>query len=75
MVILPEKNKKEALVEAESLMKKLQDFISQEKLDLAISGGAVSSPLDGVESAELIAKVKEAAERAYKEGPGRIVGF
>ncbi len=75
MVILPERNKKEAIVEGELIIKKLQDFTSQENVNLTLNGGVVSSPLDGVESAELIAKAQEAVERAHKEGSGQILGF
>lgn len=75
MIILPERNKKEAIVEGELVIKKLQGFTSRGNVNLTLSGGVVSSPLDGVESAELIAKVKEAAERAHKEGSGQISGF
>ncbi|GEM_PF-2352269 len=75
MVILPEKNKKESLVEGELLLKKVQGFISHEQLELVVNGGVVSSPLDGVESADLVGKVKEAVSRARKESPGQVLGF
>ena len=75
MIILPERNKNEAIVEGEVIIKKMQDFTSRENGNFTLNGGVVSSPIDGVESAELIAKAKEAVERVHKESPGQVVGF
>ena len=50
-------------------------YIAQEKVALRVNGGVVSSPIDGVESVELISKARETAQRASVESPGQVIGF
>jgi len=75
-VILPEKNKRQALETAESIRKNIEFGFSEES-DKAkratISGGVSENPLDGISAEELIVKAKEMLGLAKKEGRNRIV--
>lgn len=75
-VILPEKNKRQALEIAESIRKNIEFGFSEESdkaKKVTISGGVSENPLDGISAEELIVKAKEMLALAKKEGRNRIV--
>jgi len=74
-VILPEKNKRQALETAEGIRKKIEFGFSEEEdksKRITVSGGVSENPLDGITSEELIAKAREMLSSAKKEGRNRI---
>jgi len=74
-VILPEKNKRQALETAEGIRKKIEFGFSEEEdkaKRVTISGGVSENPLDGITSEELMAKAREMLSLAKKEGRNRI---
>jgi diguanylate cyclase (GGDEF)-like protein len=74
-VILPEKNKRQALETAENIRKKIEFGFSEEddkSKRITVSGGVSENPLDGMTSEELIAKAREMLNSAKEEGRNRI---
>ncbi len=60
-IVLPEKNKRQALETAENIRKKVEFSFSEEqdiKKRLTLSGSISENPLDGIESEELISKAQ-----------------
>jgi len=77
-LILPEKNKRQALEVAEKICKKVQDSFCAEQDSskcLTFSAGVSENPLDGVQVEQLTAKAKELLKRAKAGGKNRIVVF
>lgn len=75
-IVLPEKNKRQALEIAESIRKKIEFGFSEEtdiNKKLTVSGSISENPLDGVEAEELIAKAKSSLSAAKMQGKNRIV--
>jgi len=75
-LILPEKNKRQALEVAEKICKKVQDSFCAEQDSskcLTFSAGVSENPLDGVQVEQLTAKAKELLKRAKAGGKNRIV--
>ncbi|MFH0855695.1 MAG: diguanylate cyclase [Candidatus Omnitrophota bacterium] len=74
-VILPEKNKRQALETAESIRKKIELGFSEEEDKagkITVSGGLSENPLDGINSEDLIAKAKEMLHSAKQAGRNRV---
>ena len=74
-VILPEKNKRQALETAEGIRKKVEFSFGEEEdkaKRITISGGVSENPLDGITSEELMVKARETLGQAKKEGRNRI---
>ncbi len=75
-VILPEKNKRQALEIAENIRKKIEFGFSEEgdkAKRVTVSGRVSENPLDGITSEELMVKAREMLDLAKKEGRNRIV--
>ena len=77
-VILPERNKREAIDFAESVRRKIgsASFINGSKRlagALTVSGGVSENPLDGSTSDELLTKATEALKQAKVQGKNRVV--
>ena len=74
-IVLPERNKKEALKIAEEIRKKLE-YLFREDEDinkrLTVSGGVSENPIDGVSGEELIVKAKELLQEAKARGKNLI---
>lgn len=76
-VVLPEKNKRQALDLAEEIRKKVEfSFSEEQQADkrLTISGSVSENPLDGVDAEKLIVKAKESLNLAKNQGKNRISG-
>ena len=76
-VILPEKNKKEALLFAEEAKKRVERHRfpheqSQPGGKLTISAGVAANPIDGARGEELMEKAASAQNRAQKDGGNRV---
>ncbi len=77
-IVLPEKNKRQAQEIADDIRKKIEFAFSEEQeagKRLTVSGGVSENPLDGIDSAALIAKAKEFLNVAKQQGKNRIVGI
>jgi diguanylate cyclase (GGDEF)-like protein len=77
-LILPEKNKRQALEVAEGICKKVQAIFgaNQESAKcLTLSAGVSENPLDGVGMAQLMAKAKELLKKAKTGGKNKVVVF
>ncbi len=76
-VVLPERNKRQALGLAEEIRKKIEFSFAEEpdaNKRLSISGSVSENPLDGVDAERLIAKAKESLNLAKDQGRNRVVG-
>lgn len=76
-IVLPERNKRQALSLAEDIRKKIEFSFSEEpdvNKRLSISGSVSENPLDGVDAEKLIAKAKESLNLAKTQGKNRIAG-
>ncbi len=78
-VILPEKNKREALLFAEEVKKRVERhrFRHEETQPggrLTISGGVAANPIDGTAGEEILEKAALARNRAEEEGGNRVYG-
>lgn len=74
-VILPEKNKRQAMNIAEEIRKKIEFAFSEDQdVDkrFTVSGGVSENPLDGIEADELMLKAQELLKSAKKHGKNRI---
>ena len=75
-VLVPEKNKKEAAIIAESIRRKIEEMLAGEPIEgigLTISGGVSENPLDGATADELLSKAMASLKAAKAEGKNRIV--
>ncbi|MBU1124552.1 MAG: diguanylate cyclase, partial [Candidatus Omnitrophica bacterium] len=78
VLILPERNKRQALSIADEIRKKIEfSFIDEPDAQkkLTISGGVSENPLDGVGVDELFSKARELLFIAKSQGRNRVVGF
>jgi len=75
-MILPEKNKKEAVLIAEDIRIKIAgaNLIKDGKAIMAVSGGVSENPIDGATTDELFKKAAESLRQAKSLGKNRIVG-
>jgi len=73
-VVLPEVDKKGALLVAERVRKQVEDFSNphQEHYNLTISAGVSSFPADGDKKEELLDKADKALYRAKREGRNKV---
>lgn len=77
-VVLPEKNKRQALNLAENIIKEFERFDSRPdnlkaSASLGVRGGISATPLDGASSVELINKALSCAEKAKTQGVNKTV--
>ncbi|MDP2913163.1 MAG: diguanylate cyclase [Candidatus Omnitrophota bacterium] len=74
-LLLPEKNKKEAIDIAEELRRKIESTnLSREgMINLSVSCGVSENPIDGATSDELFKKAMDAVRRAKLSGKNRVV--
>lgn len=77
-LILPEKNKREAIEMAESICtgigrRVFKDVVSGVTFRVTVSAGVSENPLDGSSGQELHGKAAEAVARAKREGGNRVV--
>jgi diguanylate cyclase (GGDEF)-like protein len=76
-IVLPEKNKRQALEVAEVIRKKVEfGFRNADRNKIiTVSSGVSENPLDGIEAEELITKAKDLVAFAKKQGKNRVVAF
>jgi diguanylate cyclase (GGDEF)-like protein len=77
-LILPEKNKRQALEVAENIRKKIELVYGQEQDSsrrISFSAGVSENPLDGVKADQLIEKARELLSKAKAEGKNRVMVF
>ena len=77
-LILPERNKRQALEVAEEIRKKVQSSFSQaQDINgcLTFSAGVSENPLDGVQAEQLITKARELLKKAKANGKNQVVVF
>ncbi len=77
-LILPEKNKRQALEVAEEICKKMQAAfcVGQDSSKcLTFSAGVSENPLDGIQVGQLTAKAKELLGKAKAGGKNKVVVF
>jgi len=77
-LILPERNKREALELAEEIRRKIEESTFTKGLQrltrvVTVSGGVSENPLDGVSSEALFGKAQESLRLAKMQGKNRIV--
>ena len=74
-VILPEKNKKQSIVVADNIRRRIEAlFVAETDLNKKITctGAVTENPLDGVQALELIDKGREILKEAQTQGGNRI---
>jgi diguanylate cyclase (GGDEF)-like protein len=73
-MLLPEKNKKEAMYIAENVRKAVESasFLKDQKAALSVSGGVSENPIDGATNEELFKKASDALRRAKALGKNRV---
>ena len=74
-VILPERNKRQAIEVAESIRLKIEFIFSEEEdvlKKLTCTGAVTENPVDGITAKDLIEKAKVILESAKKQGKNRI---
>lgn len=75
-LILPERNKRQALETAEDIRKQVQDAFSKDHDScITFSAGVSENPLDGVEAEQLIAKARELLKKAKINGKNQVAIF
>jgi diguanylate cyclase (GGDEF)-like protein len=75
-VLLPEMNKRESLDMAKKLIDKIGELKFPSKgQSVEVNGGVGENPIDGATAEEIIKKARLYAEKAYKEGPGAVIGW
>lgn len=77
-IILPERNKRQALEVAKEICKKVQAAFCKEQDSnscLTFSAGVSENPLDGVEAEQLITKAKELLKKAKASGKNQVAVF
>lgn len=68
-VVLPEKNKKQSVILAEDIRRKINEVFSseQEKNKLTISGAVTENPIDGASAKDLVEKAEKLLAQAREE--------
>lgn len=75
-ILLPEKNKRQAIEIAENIRKKIEFTFSEEpdlNKRLTMSGGLSENPLDGINAEEIMKKAKDCLSLAKSKGKNIIV--
>jgi len=74
-MLLPEKNKKEAVDMAEDIRRKVEstNFLKEGSAQLTVSVGVSENPLDGATGDELLKRAKDAAKQASTTGKNKVV--
>jgi len=78
VILLPEKNKRQAQEVAEGIRKKIEFSFKGEqdtKKKVTVCAGVSENPLDGINAEELIANAKELVRLAKEKGKNRVVGL
>jgi len=75
-LLLPERNKREALAIAEEIRARVAStiFVAPQKRALTVSVGVSENPIDGSSQKEIWHKAKDALVRAKTEGKNRVAG-
>jgi diguanylate cyclase (GGDEF)-like protein len=75
-ILLPEKNKREALDLAEDIRKKIEKIegLVGEDDSITVSIGVGENPIDGVNAKEVIACARKYVAKAKEQGKNRVVG-
>lgn len=75
VMLLPEKNKKEAMYIAEEVRKKAEatNLLKEDKAVMTLSGGVSENPIDGTTSDELYKRAEQNMRQAKALGKNRIV--
>jgi diguanylate cyclase (GGDEF)-like protein len=75
-ILLPEKNKREALDLAEDIRKKIEKIegLVGEDDSITVSIGVGENPIDGVNAKEVIACARQYVAKAKEQGKNRVVG-
>jgi diguanylate cyclase (GGDEF)-like protein len=76
-ILLPEKNKRQALEVADQIRRKVEGFFADEpdrNKRITVSGGVSENPLDGNSPDELIKKAEEFLKQAKSQRRNNIVG-
>ena len=78
-LVLPEKNKGEAVKTAEKIRKQIAEFSfpgekAQPAGKLTVSAGVSANPIDGLTAIDLLDVTSASVEKAKREGKNRIVG-
>ena len=74
-LVLPERNKRQAIEIADQIRKKIEYIFSEEKdgkKNLTITGAISENPVDGITASELINKAHHILESAKKQGGNKI---
>ncbi len=74
-LILPERNKRQAIEVAEEIRRKIENIFSGEKdlhKHLTVTGAVSENPVDGISADELITKARDILGSAKKQGGNRI---
>ena len=74
-IILPERNKRQAIEVAESVRLKIEFIFSEEEdvlKKMTCTGAVTENPVDGITAKDLIEKAKTILESAKKQGKNRI---
>ncbi len=74
-IILPEKNKRQSIIVADAIRRKIEDIFAQEKdhnKQLTCTGTVTENPIDGVTADELIEKARAVLKGAQNQGGNRI---
>lgn len=75
VMLLPEKNKREAAYIAEEVRKKIEkeNALKESKASFTVSAGVSENPIDGATSDELFRKAMSAVEQAKALGKNRVI--
>lgn len=73
-MLLPEKNKKEAINIADDIRKKIEsaNLLREGNASLTVSGGVSENPIDGTSADELLKKAADAVKQAKSSGKNKI---
>jgi len=75
-ILLPEKNKREALDMAEDIRRKIEKMegLAGGGDRITVSVGVGENPIDGINAADIIARARQYAAKAREEGKNKVVG-
>lgn len=75
-ILLPEKNKREAMEMAETIRKKVESsrFVDSQSKPLTVSVGVSENPIDGSTQGEIFKKASDYLGKAKAQGKNKVVG-
>jgi diguanylate cyclase (GGDEF)-like protein len=76
-LLLPEKNKREALEIAEVIRRKVESitFVDSQKKPLTVSIGVSENPIDGSTHEEVLKSARDFLVKAKEQGKNKVVGY